>query len=283
MRGLRELIDPASLATGMAENTRFVRGVMIFLSAIVAHTASSLYYVEEKLNVGYASSGVKLPAPPITEAPEAVFSAVLYLCLGFLTVTGVFSIVVYLRGRERRSLLPVFSSAMHGFLAFTLATLILLPALLSAPPLNAVITYAEVEEVKLENARIDGVLRSNESALTITSQVLRSPKIIYNASNQDYPILVMSAVGRFSEEIVSLGDILVERLDWDRMEFSGYNFLTEPALSREPLSAIATLLSWLWTVSYIGLACRKLYKIGLGETFTSIALSMTALLIFGLL
>ncbi len=283
MKGVREIVDPMSLAEAMSENPRFKRGVIILLSALLSHIASSVYYVSEKLHVDYASSGIELPRPPITEAPEAVFLATLYLSMGFLAVIGVFSITVYLKGSERRSLIPVFSSAMHGFLAFTVATLLLLPILLPAPPTNVAITYAEVSEVKLENARIDGMLRSNGSVLTITAQVLRSPRLVYNASNHNHPLLIESAAARVSDQIVSLGDIMVERLSWDRIEFSGYSFVSEPVLSREPWSALATVLSWLWLVSYVGLACKKFYRLSSQTVTLSIIITIIVLLVFGLL
>ena len=267
----------------MSKNTRFRRGLIILLSALLSHIASSVYYVSEKLRVDYASPDVKLPLPPITEAPETVFLATLYLSMGFLAVIGVFSITVYLKGRERKSLIPVFSSAMHGFLAFTVATLLLLPILLPAPPTNVVIVYAEISEVKLENAGIDGVLRSNGSALRIATHVLRSPRLVYNASSHGYPLLIESASARVSDQIISLGDIMVGRLSWNRIEFSGYSFVAEPALSREPWSALATVLSWLWLVSYVGLACKRFYRLSSQTTIFSIILSVIALLFFGLL
>ncbi len=283
MKGVREIVDPLSLAEAMSGNPRFRRGVIILLSALLSHIASSVYYVSEKLRVDYASPGIELPRPPITEAPEAVFLATLYLSMGFLAVIGVFSITVYLKGREKRSLIPVFSSTMHGFFAFTVATLLLLPILIPSPSTDVAITYAEVSEVKLENARIDGMLRSSESALTITVQVLRSPRLVYNASNPAHPLLIESATARVSDQIVSLGDILVERLSWDRIEFSGYSFVSEPVLSREPWSALATVFSWLWLVSYVGLACKKFYKLSSKTVTLSIILSIIVLLVFGLL
>lgn len=283
VKGVREFVDPSALAAAMSESSRFRRGVIVLSAAFISHVSSSVYYVLEKLRVRYASPAIELPLPPITEAPEAVFLATLYLSMGFLAVIGVFSITVYLKGRERRSLIPVFSSAMHGFLAFTAATLLLLPILLTAPPADVAITYAEVSEVKLENARIDGMLRSNGSELTITAQVLRSPRLVYNVSSHSHPLLIESATARVSDQIISLGDILVERLSWDRVEFSGYSFATEPAMSREPWSALATELSWLWLVLYVGLACKKFYKLSSQTVTLSIIITIIVLLVFGLL
>ncbi|MEM4289449.1 MAG: hypothetical protein QXQ48_04160 [Nitrososphaerota archaeon] len=283
MKGIRELVDPLSLGSAMSNSPRLRRGVLVFLSAAVSHIASSVYYIEEKLRISYASPGIKMPSPPITEASEALFLATLYLSMGFLAVTGVYSVIVYLKGSEKRSLLPVFSSVMHGFLAFTVATLLLLPTLLSTPPLNVVITYAEVDEAKLENVRIVGILQSNQSAVDINSQVLRSPRLIYNASRPSHPLLIESATSRFSDQIIDLGDILVESLAWDRIEFSGLSFKTEPALNREPWSALATALSWLWLVSYVGLACKRLYTLSSRTVAISITISIIVLLIFGLL
>ncbi|MEM1923297.1 MAG: hypothetical protein QXO86_06000 [Nitrososphaerota archaeon] len=283
MRWLRELVDPAKLASSMSQGYRFRRGVLIFLGAIAAYILSSVYYVENKLAVRYASPSIKLPSPPITEPPEVVFVSTLYLTLGFLAVVGVFAITIYFKASERRSLLPLLSSAMHAFIAFLVAAGLLMPLLVSLKPVEVSITYAELEEVKLENAQIVGVLSSNNSLVAATSDVLRSPKLVYNASNQASPLTIQSATARFSNSIVGLGDIYVKHLSWERIEFSGFNYVTEPGQVREPLSAIATISSWLWVVFYVGVACRRIYGVSSGTAAFSALASVMVLLIFGLL
>jgi hypothetical protein len=280
---LAEIFDPRALARAMEGGARIRRGLLILLLAAAVYTASTTYFAVEKLRVGYATEGVQLPRPSITEPGEAVFVSILYLSLGFLVVWGVFSIAVYLGGSVGSGLTRLTSAVMHSFIAISVASALLLPLLAASPPQEVVITSAEIRDVKLEYVELVGNLASNGSRISLSIIVLRSPLMVYNASNQLQPIELRSVTARVSDRIESLGDIYIEKISWERIEFSGYEYRTQQDMGRNIYGSFATIASWLWVNSYVTVVVSRVYGVGRRLCATAAIFCLSIMLLLGLL
>ncbi len=280
---MREILDPRALAVALERGPRMGRGLATLSAAVVLYTASTTYFVLEKLKIRYAAEDIQLPRPPITEPAEAVFVSVLYIGLGFLVVWGIFSIAVYLMGSGKSGLSRLISAVMHSFFALAVASAVLLPLLISSPPVELVIAGAEIHDVKLENVELEGVLASNGSSVSLSAVVLRSPLMVYNSSSPGYPLQIKSATARISEKVEGLGDIYVRRISWERIGFSGYDYRLREDPGRNLYGSVTTLAAWLWINLYVGVVVQRVYGVGRRVSVASALFSLIILLLLGLL
>lgn len=298
---LAEVFDPRRLAEGLRVEGRFRRGVAVYAVATLALVGSSLLFEVLKVHISFMMPTLSSIEPPGSSIRDIAFARVGYLVIGTLVVLGVLRISLYVAGLRGKPTTPFMSAFFHSFAFMALASLILLPPVLSAPEMNVNIVSIELGEVKMENASLVGYL-SNSTPLRLDARILRAEALrgemlFENGSRPSWGSLqgappsglverieLRGAGARVGEEVLQLGDVVAESLTWDSITFRRYgDVVLYPPGGLNPLASLLTVASWIWVIGYTLVATGRLYGIGGRSLAASGAATFLALLVFGLI
>lgn len=278
---IRQLIG---LLSGIdAKWFRLIRGLIIFIITILLLTYTTLYIVENKIEMHFMLRGfenISLKAPTF----DIVLSSMIFkACLALFIVLMVASLMAFLRGFEWR-VIGLLTLIFHSFLIVIVFTLLQVPFMMSVPKASFAIVDAGMQNVTFYNASMSGI--TPEGLVTITSGIIKAG---YVEAFRMYPNMTIPnwnlLDGKGLDEalkgtttymnisnvryVYRDSEIYLDKLDlssgnWSRLEYETLLYrssvrLTPMVALEEYMLSIFSMLSTIGIVIYNTIGFKRLY------------------------
>ncbi len=298
MGSLAILLDPRRLSSELEQGVKMKRAFLIF--GITSATATLSYVYSLTVSTKWINTfesvleGVYFP---FTSARDVAFAGLGYVVMGIVVTMFVLAVVIYVSRPSRGFSGELVSAVLHGSFAIAVASALLLAYSASMPAREAYVIGFELRGLKLENVTF-ALLQQGNSTVEGKALILRAERVVAEVRVNDGDALSESLrsgsfrtvvrlfdVGiRRGHEITAIGDAELLSAKYDLITYDSlvsYSFY--PPVTRDPISAAVSAVSWTWTVIYSVWTMKRLTRASNLWAVSAAAVTIFALLVLGIL
>ena len=280
---------------------KLARGLAIFIIAILFLTYTTIYVIENKIDIHFMLKGFEEIPPEVPTFDMILFSRALQAFLVLFIIGMVASIMAFLRGFEWK-FISLLTLILHSFIIVIIFTSLQIPFMIGVPKASFAIVDASMQNVTLYNASVSGI--TPEGWVTITSDIIEvgyvkafrmypnmtipnwyllSREGLNEALKNTVTYMNMSDVRWIDKESeMHLDKLDLSRGNWSKLEYgtllSRSSIRLTPTIAfEEYMLSIFSLLSTIGITIYNTIGFKRLY-----ETSTKYAV-ITGVIIFAIL
>lgn len=284
---------------------RLIRGIIIFIIAVLLLTYTALYIVENKIEMYFMLRGfedIPLEAPTFD---TVLSSMAIRTCIMLFIVLMIASLMAFLRGFEWR-IIALLTLIFHSFIIVIVFTLFQIPFMVSVPKASFAVVDVGMQNVTFYDASVSGM--TPEGLVTITSNVIKAGyveafRMYPNMTTPDWNLLSGKSLDEALQGTVTYmnissvkyiyggSEVYLERLDlsrgnWSRLEYETLLYrssvrLTPMIAFEEYVLSISSMLSTIGMILYNTIGFKRLYGTSIKYALVTGAVMFIILFLLG--